>query len=143
MDTRNLVVLGSSTHRLGGKAHGAGHASPVSVGVGSGANLPGTVLRQHPSAEGCSVNEVSHLAIRPLFVSESFFFPRIRTPCGHGAQVIVEGREDSLMVEKETEKPNTTPNKQTNTAQGPQAESPPSCSLSSVQGETCETKECV
>ena len=74
MDTRNLVVLGSSTHRLGGKAHGAGHASPVSVGVGSGANLPGTVLRQHPSAEGCSVNEVSHLAIRPLFVSESFFF---------------------------------------------------------------------
>ena len=47
------------------------------------------------------------------------------------------------MVEKETEKPNTTPNKQTNTAQGPQAESPPSCSLSSVQGETCETKECV
>ena len=33
-------------------------------------NLPGTVLRQHPSAEGCSVDEVSHLAIRPLFVSE-------------------------------------------------------------------------
>ena len=22
-----------------------------------------------------------------------FFFPRVRTPCGHGAQVIVEGRE--------------------------------------------------
>ena len=24
---------------------------------------------------------------------ETFFFPRVRTPCGHGAQVIVEGRE--------------------------------------------------
>ena len=23
-----------------------------------------------------------------------FFFPRVRTPCGHGAQVIVEGREE-------------------------------------------------
>ena len=23
----------------------------------------------------------------------TFFFPRVRTPCGHGAQVIVEGRE--------------------------------------------------
>ena len=22
------------------------------------------------------------------------FFPRVRTPCGHGAQVIVEGREE-------------------------------------------------
>ena len=30
-------------------------------------NLPGTVLRQHPSAEGCSAGEVSHLAIRPPF----------------------------------------------------------------------------
>ena len=23
-----------------------------------------------------------------------FFFPRVRTPCGHGAQVIIEGREE-------------------------------------------------
>ena len=33
-------------------------------------NLPGTVLRQHPIAEDCSADEVSHLAIRPLFVFE-------------------------------------------------------------------------
>ena len=33
-------------------------------------NLPGTVLRQRPSAEGCSIDGASHLAIPPLFVSE-------------------------------------------------------------------------
>ena len=65
-----------------------------------------------------------------------FFFPRVRTPCGHGAQVIVEGSEDSQMVEKRTRTPNQP--KQTN--HRPQAESPPSCSLSSVLGETGETK---
>ena len=55
----------------------------------------------------------------------------------------LKGGKNSLMVEKETEKPNTTPNEQNNKTQGPQAESPPSCSLSSVQGETCETRESV
>ena len=33
-------------------------------------NPPGTVLRQHPSAEDCSADEVSHLAIHPLFAFE-------------------------------------------------------------------------
>ena len=71
------------------------------------------------------------------------FFPRVRTPCGHGAQVIVEGREeqsDGGEKNKETQhhtKPTNT------TTKGPQAVSPPSCSLSSVQGETCETKKSV
>ena len=71
------------------------------------------------------------------------FFPRVRTPCGHGAQVIVEGREeqsDGGEKNKETQhhtKPTNT------TTRGPQAVSPPSCSLSSVQGETCETKKSV
>ena len=71
-NTRNLVALDSSTHRLGGKAHGAGHASPVLVAWAAAQNLPGTVLRQRPSAEGCSVDEVSclDLALHPLFVSE-------------------------------------------------------------------------
>ena len=31
-----------------------------------------------------------HGALRAL----ALFFPRVRTPCGHGAQVIVEGREE-------------------------------------------------
>ena len=72
-----------------------------------------------------------------------FFFPRVRTPCGHGAQVIVEGREeqsDGGEKNKETQhhtKPTNT------TTRGPQAMSPPSCSLSSAQGETCETKKSV
>ena len=66
-----------------------------------------------------------------------YFFSRVRTPCGHGAQVIVEGREeqsDGGEKNKDTQhNPNTT-------TQSPQAESPPSCSLSSVLGETGETK---
>ena len=28
------------------------------------------------------------------FDTLTFFFSRVRTPCGHGAQVIVEGREE-------------------------------------------------
>ena len=69
-----------------------------------------------------------------------FFFPRVRTPCGHGAQVIIEGREeqsDGGEWNKDREqKPKTT-------TKGPQAESPPSWSLSSVLGETGETKKSV
>ena len=65
------------------------------------------------------------------------FFSRVRTPCGHGAQVIVEGREEqSDGGEKNKDNQNHT--NQTN--RSPQAESPPSCSLSSVLGETSETK---
>ena len=33
-------------------------------------NLRGTVLRQHPSAEGCSIAGAFHLVIPPLFVYE-------------------------------------------------------------------------
>ena len=39
---------------------------------------------------------------KDLVRSDSIFFPRVRTPCGHGAQVIVEGREERQMVEKGT-----------------------------------------
>ena len=42
-------------------------------------------------------------------VLQSFFFPRVRTPCGHGAQVIVEGREERQMVEKGTKTPKDQP----------------------------------
>ena len=65
------------------------------------------------------------------------FFPRVRTPCGHGAQVIVEGREEQSDG-GEKNKDNQNNPKQKN--HSPQAESPPSCSLSSVLGETSETK---
>ena len=37
------------------------------------------------------------------------FFPRTRTPCGHGAQVIVEGREERQMVENGTKTPKNQP----------------------------------
>ena len=64
------------------------------------------------------------------------FFPRVRTPCGHGAQVIVEGREERQMVEKGTKTPKTNPKPNTQ-ARRP---TPPSCSLPYTLGETCETE---
>ena len=36
-----------------------------------------------------------------------FFFPRVRTPCGHGAQVIVEGREEQTDGGERNEDPKT------------------------------------
>ena len=64
------------------------------------------------------------------------FFPRVRTPCGHGAQVIIEGREEKTDggernkdPKKQTPKPNTQARRPT----------PPSCSLPYTLGETCET----
>ena len=70
-------------------------------------------------------------------VLQGVFFPRVRTPCGHGAQVIVEGREEQSDGGEKNKEP-TQPKNETN--HSPQAESPPSCSLSSVLGETSETK---
>ena len=64
------------------------------------------------------------------------FFPRVRTPCGHGAQVIVEGREERQMVEEGTKTPKTNPKPNTQ-ARRP---TPPSCSLPYTLGETCETE---
>ena len=60
-----------------------------------------------------------------------FFFSRVRTPCGHGAQVIIEGRKKQSDG-GERNKDNPTTKTQTTANQSPQAESPPSCSLSSV-----------
>ena len=68
------------------------------------------------------------------------FFPRVRTPCGHGAQVIVEGREKQSDGGEKNKDHKSNPK---TTTKGPQAESPPSCSLSSVLGETGETKKSV
>ena len=42
----------------------------------------------------------ARLSVSPRWVNNHartnsiVFFPRVRTPCGHGAQVIVEGREE-------------------------------------------------
>ena len=75
-----------------------------------------------------------------LELLHAFFFPRVRTPCGHGAQVIVEGREKQSDGGENNKDHNHNPK---TTTKGPQAESPPSCSLSSVLGETGETKKSV
>ena len=42
-----------------------------------------------------------------------FFFPRVRTPCGHGAQVIVEGREEKTDGGERNEDPKKQPKNQT------------------------------
>ena len=60
------------------------------------------------------------------------FFPRVRTLCGHGVQVIIEGREIQSDGGEE-DKDNPTKNKKTKTNHNPKAESPPSCRVSSVQ----------
>ena len=67
------------------------------------------------------------------------FFPRVRTPCGHGAQVIIEGREKQSDGGENNKDHNHNPKTQPKA----QAESPPSRSLSSVLGETGETKKSV
>ena len=75
-----------------------------------------------------------------------FFFHEYGRRVGMVPKSSLKGGKNSLMVEKRTKTPNTTQTKQpkqNTTTQDPQAESPPSCSLSSVQGETCETSESV
>ena len=61
---------------------------------------------------------------RSLFTSFTcprFFFPRVRTPCGHGAQVIVEGREEQSDGGEKNKDTQHNPNQ---TTQSPQAKSP-------------------
>ena len=81
------------------------------------------------------VRKTRYIALR-----QRHFFSRVRTPCGHGAQVIVEGREEQSDGGEKNKDHKHNPKR---TTKGPQAESPPSCSLSSVLGETGETKKSV
>ena len=56
--------------------------------------------------------QAGHLEV--LFASLQYqFFPRVRTPCGHGAQVIVEGREEKTDGGERTEDPKKQPKNQT------------------------------
>ena len=72
----------------------------------------------------------------PLLMAAVEFFPRVRTPCGHGAQVIVEGREEKTDGGERNEDPKKPTQNQTQ-ARRP---TPPSCSLPYTLGETCETE---
>ena len=68
---------------------------------------------------------------------DSFFFHEYGRRVGMVPRSSLKEGKNSLMVEKRTRTTRTTQNK---TNHSPQAESPPSCSLSSVLGETSETK---
>ena len=58
--------------------------------------------------------------------TDLFFFPRVRTPCGHGAQVIIEGREIQSDGGEEDKDNNPTDNKKPKqtTAQRPSLHHP-------------------
>ena len=55
-------------------------------------------------------NELSQHRASPYVGHGGCFFPRVRTPCGHGAQVIVEGREEQTDGGERNEGPKTNPN---------------------------------
>ena len=44
-----------------------------------------------------------------VIMVSALFFPRVRTPCGHGAQVIVEGREEQTDGGERNKDPKTNP----------------------------------
>ena len=76
-------------------------------------------------------------------IHDTFFFHEYGRRVGMVPRSSLKGGKVSRMVEKKTR---TTNNKKTNRTQnqkGPQAASPPSCSLSSVLGETGETRKSV
>ena len=65
--------------------------------------LPPLVISLAEGAfQGCYV-------LREVAAPGCVFFPRVRTPCGHGAQVIVEGREEQTDGGERNEGPKTNP----------------------------------
>ena len=94
------------------------------------------------TAQEASLRLSVSYCMRGLERTRVTFFPRVRTPCGHGAQVIVEGRE-SQSDGGENNTDHKQKNQQNTKPKGPQAASSPSCSLSSVLGETGETRKSV
>ena len=56
--------------------------------------------------------ENTFLAAQPM---QLVFFPRVRTPCGHGAQVIVEGREEQSDGGEKNKNTQYNPNQTTKT----------------------------
>ena len=125
-----------TTHRsravcIGTPTNGVNIVPPMAASVG----VPGGRAREGKML--CWAQEAGRFQNK---YASPFFFHEYGRRVGMVPRSSLKGGKNSLMVEKGTEKPNTKPNKQNTTTQGPQAASPPSCSLSSVQGETCETR---
>ena len=87
-----------------------------------------------------SVTNWMLMAIYHGQAASSFFFHEYGRRVGMVPRSSLKGGKNSRMVEKITRTTTTT---QKTTTKGPQVESPPSCSLSSVLGETGETKKSV
>ena len=81
--------------------------------------------------------QIALVNVESVVLQLTFFFHEYGRRVGMVPRSSLKEGKNSLMVEKRTRTTNTTQN-QTN--HSPQAESPPSCSLSSVLGETSETK---
>ena len=64
----------------------------------------------HAQSRACNAAEVRNGNLAAVYL----LFPRVRTPCGHGAQVIIEGREiQSDGGEKDKDNPTTNQTKPT------------------------------
>ena len=88
-----------------------------------------------------------HLPLRPALLEiTSLFFPRVRTPCGRCAQVIIEGKEtlhDDEVSHKNTTKHQQPKNKQPNqkTTTNKNQATPDPIKTGSVSSVRCETGE--
>ena len=68
-------------------------------------NTSNPKTKQNPPNKNTTKNQNATKGQRPI-PPHLTFFPRVRTPCGHGAQVIIEGREvQSDGGEKDKENP--------------------------------------
>ena len=93
-----------SPEQPGIPGYAALRANPQGSQVGRG--IPTGASRRQPSL--CTFGGAARICHSTQ--EEVFFFPRVRTPCGHGAQVIVEGREEQTDGGERNEGPKTNPN---------------------------------
>ena len=102
-------------------ARSSGHGNPI----------PGpSPLREESERRG------SPAGLEPPLNREYFFFHEYGRRVGMVPRSSLKEGKNRQMVEKGTKTPKPTQTKHPN----PQAETPPSCSLSSTLGETCETE---
>ena len=80
---------------------------------------PGRVVDSFESSLPVTVVCIADNAFQGCQIAQRcLFFPRVRTPCGHGAQVIIEGREiQSDGGEEDKDNPTKTKNQNQTTTQ--------------------------
>ena len=64
---------------------------------------------EHKEALKNQIQKSPRSQTQRVMLLTSIFLPRVRTPCGHGAQVIVEGREEKTDGGERNEDPKNQP----------------------------------